>query len=99
MKVGKKVWVAFLVLFFCGSTVGVSANGTHTPSEEKSTDQTTSTRPDSQAPLGVMADHAHGVGELMLSYRFMGITMDRLLDGTDTVATKDALLHYQMVPT
>lgn len=99
MKVGKKVWIAFLVLFVCGSTVGVSANGTHTLSEEQSAHQTTSTRPDSQAPLGVMGDHAHGAGELMLSYRFMGMAMAGLLDGTDTVSTEDALLDYQMVPT
>ncbi len=99
MKIGKKVWVAFLVLFFCGNTVGVFANGTHTSSEETSTDQTASTRPDSHAPLGVMGDHAHGAGELMLSYRFMGMAMEGLLDGTNTVSTEDALLHYQMVPT
>ncbi len=99
MKIGKKAGLAFLVLFFCGSTVGVFANGNHTSSEEKSTDQTTSTRPDSHAPLGVMGDHAHGAGELMFSYRFMGMAMDGLLDGTDTVSTEDALLHYQMVPT
>ena len=99
MKIGKKVWVAFLVLFFCGNAVGVFANGTHTSREEKSADQTTSTRPDSHAPIGVMGDHAHGAGELMLSYRFMGMAMDGLLDGADTISTEDALLHYQIVPT
>jgi len=35
----------------------------------------------------------------MLSYRFMGMAMEELLDGTATVATEDALLDYQMVPT
>lgn len=99
MKVGKKVWVAFLVLFLCGSTVGVLANGTHTTSEEKSADRTTSTRPDSYAPLGVIGDHAHSAGELMLSYRFRRMAMAGLLDGTDTVSTEAALLRYQMVPT
>ena len=99
MKIGKKVWVAFLVLFFSGNTAGVFANGTHTSSEEQSADETTSTRPDSHAPFGVMGDHAHDAGELMLSYRFMGMAMDGLLDGTDTISTEEALLHYQMVPT
>lgn len=99
MKIGKKVSVAFLVLFFCGNTVGVFGNGTHPASEEQSTDQTTSTRPNRHAPLGVMGDHAHSAGKLMLSYRFMGMVMDGLLDGTATVATEDALLDYQMVPT
>lgn len=28
-------------------------------------------RPDSHAPIGVMADHAHGAGEIMLGYRYM----------------------------
>ncbi|MYE91259.1 transporter [Candidatus Poribacteria bacterium] len=99
MKIKKKVWVAFLVLFLCWSTVGVFANGTHTASEEQSTDQTTSTRPDSHATIGVMGDHAHSAGELMLSYRFMGMAMEGLLDRNATVATEDALLRYQMVPT
>ncbi|MXY99681.1 transporter [Candidatus Poribacteria bacterium] len=99
MKTHKKAWVVLLAFLFCGSTVGVFANGNQTTSEEKSTDQTTSTRPDSHAPIGVMGDHAHSAGELMLSYRFMGMAMDGLLDGTDTLSTEDALLHYQMVPT
>lgn len=99
MKIEKRVWGILLMLFFCGSAVIVFANGTHTSSDENSTDQVTSTRPDSHAPLGVMGDHAHGAGELMLSYRFMGMAMNGLLDGTGTVSTEDALLHYQMVPT
>ncbi len=99
MKIGKKVWVAFLALLLCGSTVGVFANGIHTSSEEQSTSQVTSNRPDSHAPLGVMGDHAHDAGELMLSYRFMRMAMGGLLDGTDTLSTEDALLDYQMVPT
>ena len=99
MKIRKQVWVAFLVVFLCWGIVDVFANGTQAPSEEQSTDQTTSTRPDSQAPLGVIGDHAHNAGELMLSYRFMGTAMGGLLDGTATVATEDALLDYQMVPT
>ena len=99
MKIGKKVWVAFLVVFLCWSTVDVFANGTPTSSGETSTNQTTSTRPDRHAPISVMGDHAHSAGELMLSYRFMGMAMEELLDGTATVATEDALLDYQMVPT
>ena len=99
MKIEKKVWGVLFVLFLCGCTVCVFANGTHTSSEEQSTDQTTATRPDSHAPIGVMGDHAHRAGELMLSYRFMGMAMGGLLDGTDTISTEDALHRYQMVPT
>ena len=99
MIVKKNVWCLLLMLFFCGSAVVVFANGTHISSDEQSTAPTTLTRPDSRAPLCVMCAHAHGGGELMLSYRFMGMSMDGLLDGPDTVSTEAALLHYQMVPT
>lgn len=98
MKVKMKAWVAILILFCCGSTIDVFANGTHAPSKKESTNQTTSTRPDSHAPLGIMADHAHGAGELMLSYRFMGMTMDGLRDGTTRISPEEALYDYAMVP-
>ncbi len=35
-----------------------------------------SLRAGDHAPIGVMGDHAHDVGELMLSYRFMSMAMD-----------------------
>jgi len=38
-------------------------------------------RPDSHAPLGVMGDHTHGAGEIMLSYRYMFMAMDGSRDG------------------
>lgn len=93
MNITKPVWCLLVMLSFSVSGVVVFANGTHTSAP------TASPRPDSHAPLGVMGDHAHGAGELMLSYRFMGMAMDGLLDGTDTVSTEAALLRYQMVPT
>jgi hypothetical protein len=33
-------------------------------------------RADGHAPIGVMGDHRHGIGEFMLSYRFMHMDMD-----------------------
>ena len=33
------------------------------------------TRPDSHAPIGIMGDHYHKTGEIMLSYRFMHMSM------------------------
>ena len=33
-------------------------------------------RPDSHAPIGVMADHAHKGGEVMLSYRYGSMSME-----------------------
>jgi len=40
----------------------------------------TSKRPDGHAPIGVMADHKHGKGEWMASYRYMFMEME----GIDT---------------
>ena len=99
MTTYKDVWITFFILLFCGSTVGVFANGVHASPEDESANQITATRPDSHAPLGVTGDHAHGGGKLMLSYRFMGMAMEGLLDGTDSISTEEALRHYQMVPT
>ena len=33
------------------------------------------TRPDSHAPIGIMGDHYHKTGEIMLSYRCMHMSM------------------------
>ncbi|WP_298913082.1 hypothetical protein [uncultured Algimonas sp.] len=38
------------------------------------------------APIGVMADHRHGAGEFMLSYRFMTMDMDGNRQGTDPIS-------------
>ena len=98
MKIEKNAWGVLLILCFCGNIVSVFANGTHAPSEDKSTDQVASTtRPDSHAPLGVMGDHAHSAGELMFSYRFLGLAMDGLRDGT-AISIEEALYDYVMVP-
>ncbi|NRA40592.1 MAG: transporter [Planctomycetes bacterium] len=57
----------------------------------------------SYAPAGIMADHVHEKGEWMVSYRFMRMSMDGLIDGTDSVSSADALsmtgnYQYMMVP-
>lgn len=46
----------------------------------------TSQRPDGHAPIGVMGDHTHGAGEVMVSYRYMLMPMEGSLVGTDEVA-------------
>ena len=46
----------------------------------------TSQRPDGHAPIGVMGDHTHGAGEVMLSYRYMLMPMEGSLIGTDAIA-------------
>jgi len=94
-----KAWIIFLILLLCGSTVAAFANGLHAPSETESAAQIASPRPDSYAPLGVMGDHAHEAGELMFSYRFMGMAMGGLRDGTTPMSTEEALHDYAVVPT
>jgi hypothetical protein len=53
---------------------------------------------DAHAPIGVMLDHQHNKGEWMLSYRYMDMHMNELLDGSKT-ATSQQLSTYTMVPT
>lgn len=43
-------------------------------------------RPDSHAPIGVMADHFHEPGEVMLSYRYMHMEMAGNRSGTDDMS-------------
>ena len=56
-------------------------------------------RPDSYAPIGVMGEHGHKVGEMMLAYRFMTMDMRGLQSGTDAVETVDVLKDFMMAPT
>ena len=51
--------------------------------------QWNASRADSHAPIGVMADHRHEAGEVMLSYRYMTMTMEGSRIGTDPVADAD----------
>ena len=46
-------------------------------------------RADDHAPIGVMGDHYHEAGELMLSYRYMSMPMGENLVGTDTVNAEE----------
>ena len=48
----------------------------------------TASRPDGHAPISVMGDHMHAMGEWMVSYRYMTMEMKGLLDGSnDTTST------------
>ena len=51
-----------------------TANGDHTPHAAD------------HAPIGVMGDHFHKRGELMLSYRYMTMHMDGNRDGDDAIS-------------
>jgi len=62
-------------------------------------------KPDSHAPLGVMGDHMHKDGEYMVSYRYMNMDMEGLLNGSSSVTTSEALTYsrgdgttYRIIP-
>jgi hypothetical protein len=46
-------------------------------------------RPDAHAPLGVMFDHAHGKGEIMLGYRYFFMRDEGLLRGDEAISSRD----------
>ena len=46
----------------------------------------TAARPDGHAPISVMGDHMHQMGEWMVSYRYMSMEMEGLLKGSDSVS-------------
>jgi len=54
----------------------------------------TSARPDGHAPISVMGDHMHAMGEWMVSYRFMSMEMEGLLADSKNVSANDANSTY-----
>ncbi|MCH2037248.1 MAG: hypothetical protein MK137_01475 [Rickettsiales bacterium] len=58
-----------------------------------------SSRPDANAPIGVMRDHVHGKGNVMLSYRFNYMNMSGNRDGSSSVTTQEVLDEYMVAPT
>lgn len=55
-------------------------------------------RPDGHAPIGVMRDHIHEKGEIMLSYRYGFMKMDGLRRGTDNVSASALFPGFMMAP-
>lgn len=64
--------------------------GQNNNAQEKENTNWKGNRPDGHAPISVMADHYHGKGGLMFSYRFMNMNMEGLLSGTNTISNTDA---------
>ena len=54
----------------------------------------TASRPDGHGPISVMGDHMHEMGEWMLSYRYMTMKMEGLLDGSSDVTAMAANAKY-----
>ena len=54
----------------------------------------TASRPDGHAPISVMGDHMHAMGEWMVSYRYMTMEMNGLLDGSNDTSANAAATKY-----
>lgn len=100
--------IKILILFFTFFLINFSlfAQCTHGDDhqciDEKSSCCSTNSwdgnRPDSKAPIGVMADHYHHKGGLMFSYRFMNMNMGGNLRGTDKTSNNAIYQYYMMAP-
>ena len=55
-------------------------------------------RPDGHAPIGVMGDHGHKKGELMLSYRYGRMEMDGNRSGSSNISTAQVLRSFPVSP-
>ena len=67
---------------------------THTFTAQETPKKTA--KPDSHAPIGVMADHIHGRGEFMLSYRYMHMYMKELQSEGDAIDNATAFQQYMI---
>lgn len=61
-----------------------------TSAQEKENTNWKGNRPDGHAPISIMADHYHGKGGIMFSYRFMNMNMETLLNGADAISNDNA---------
>lgn len=86
-----------------GTATAILAAATTLAASSPALAQWSPSRPDSHAPIGVMGDHRHHAGEVMLSYRFMLMDMAGSRVGTDPVADADILdpdgYGYMVTPT
>ena len=55
-------------------------------------------RPDAHAPIGVMRDHLHPKGGLMVSVRYMNMAMEGNKSGTDNIDDSDIYNDFMVAP-
>ena len=55
-------------------------------------------RADLHAPIGVMGDHGHAKGELMLSYRYKRMEMNGNRLGSDNISSREVLQAFPLSP-
>ncbi|MCG8590471.1 MAG: transporter [Proteobacteria bacterium] len=73
-------------LFLAAATASAAEDGPAPASKSHS-----SSHPGDHAPIGVMGDHLHEKGEVMLSYRYMRMRMDGNRDGTNDLTIAEIL--------
>ena len=87
----------FVVLVAFTSTVAAAAEtslltGVLDRLDEEGDHHGAAPRPDTHAPAGLMGDHAHKTGEVMVEYKFMTMSMADNRTGTDKVSDAGALM-------
>ncbi|MCD2259877.1 nitrous oxide reductase accessory protein NosL [Psychroserpens luteolus] len=55
-------------------------------------------RPDAHAPIGVMGDHLHQKGGLMVSFRYMNMVMDGNKFGTSDISNNEIYNSFMVAP-
>jgi hypothetical protein len=90
-----------IMVLIAGAAVAADAQdpAAHTTSVEDFQSNRVHPRPDAHAPIGVMADHTHAKGEVMLSYRYMRMGMDNLMNNDSGVSRSSVLQGFMVTPT
>ena len=55
-------------------------------------------RPDAHAPIGIMGDHLHAKGGLMVSFWYMNMTMEGNKSGTDDISDNAIYNNFMVTP-
>lgn len=83
-----------------GDESGATGVGTYNLNAAHSDCCAAGSRADAHAPIGVMADHPHKAGEMMLSYRYMAMGMQGSRDGSSRISNAEVRAQgYMVVPT
>jgi hypothetical protein len=85
-----RAFVSSLTFWFVFASGGASADSAH---------KAHVAAPDSHAPIGVMGEHMHEAGEVMLSYRYMRMSMDGNRDRTERIGRGGVLDDFLVAPT
>ena len=83
--------VAALLVSCCFSNAAASRNDAPDPPDTSDEDEQEPYNADGHAPIGVMGDHVHGAGEVMLTYRLMPMAMKGLQNGTAELSDAESL--------